>query len=605
MKTRKNLISESGAIMLEVVAVLSLMGLMGTMLFRQMYVRNQELHNIQMASEIRVVKDAFAAWIQAQSSRLGTICEVGNELTDVHICPLTDGDINDIKTFLPEGYFSDETVGASLDRGEVLANNFILKLVGYRRGTAASNILTYYGVVIPDPSILPDQGETDNGSWNFRRAARVAMLIGIDGGAYDPAITGDEIAGAVGTWHLPIVNLIDTANINIPTYVAITGTDVFQPEIDVPDVRIGLPEHWNLALHDATAYGKFTAGAPAGCYETVKNGGQRAAVYNNASGIFEIRPDNIYEPSDTCLPAFYVESGDDGTAATGNVHVLNDLTVGRDWTGANAGKAAIRFDKDGMIVFEKAEVDDPQNPGKKVNYMLDPQYTSVMNDIKIMSRGGAKLSEILPNYILKGQEKRVCSLRTNLKKCTDATTPAPGTREQSLDVSVTCPSQYKAAVVVIPVMVGVNFLQPKTTTTSDTSVGITSNEVSGHTHTVSFAQRRFAIELTQENVKGETTDSSTQTKTFSIQMGYKNGSGVSVEPSYNEDVWVIIQTYCVFDANNVDWNADGTVNGSDVAPTKERTMDAPTCGRIKAQSVCVNMGCRWDAATNVCGVAGP
>ena len=36
-----------------------------------------------------------------------------------------------------------------------------------------------------------------------------------------------------------------------------------------------------------------------------------------------------------------------------------------------------------------------------INYVLDPQYTSVMNDIKIMSRGGAKLSEILPNYILK------------------------------------------------------------------------------------------------------------------------------------------------------------------------------------------------------------
>ena len=36
--------------MLEVVAVLALMGVMGSMLFRQIYQRNQELHNIQMAT---------------------------------------------------------------------------------------------------------------------------------------------------------------------------------------------------------------------------------------------------------------------------------------------------------------------------------------------------------------------------------------------------------------------------------------------------------------------------------------------------------------------------------------------------------------------------
>ena len=56
---------EQGAIMLEVVAVLALMGLMGAIMFRQIYLRNQELHNIQMASEIRMVKEGFSAYIQA------------------------------------------------------------------------------------------------------------------------------------------------------------------------------------------------------------------------------------------------------------------------------------------------------------------------------------------------------------------------------------------------------------------------------------------------------------------------------------------------------------------------------------------------------------
>ena len=36
------------------------------------------------------------------------------------------------------------------------------------------------------------------------------------------------------------------------------------------------------------------------------------------------------------------------------------------------------------------------------HFRVDPSYMSVMNDIKITSRGGARLSEALPNYILKG-----------------------------------------------------------------------------------------------------------------------------------------------------------------------------------------------------------
>ena len=35
-------------------------------------------------------------------------------------------------------------------------------------------------------------------------------------------------------------------------------------------------------------------------------------------------------------------------------------------------------------------------------FRVDPAFVSVMNDIKITSRGGARLSEALPNYILKG-----------------------------------------------------------------------------------------------------------------------------------------------------------------------------------------------------------
>ncbi len=43
-----------------------------------------------------------------------------------------------------------------------------------------------------------------------------------------------------------------------------------------------------------------------------------------------------------------------------------------------------------------------QDQDKYKSFRVDPAFTSVMNDIKITSRGGARLSEALPNYILKG-----------------------------------------------------------------------------------------------------------------------------------------------------------------------------------------------------------
>ena len=35
-------------------------------------------------------------------------------------------------------------------------------------------------------------------------------------------------------------------------------------------------------------------------------------------------------------------------------------------------------------------------------YEVNPAYTSIMNDIKLASRGGARLSDILSDYVIKG-----------------------------------------------------------------------------------------------------------------------------------------------------------------------------------------------------------
>ena len=116
--------SERGAIMLEVIAVLSLMGLMGAMLFRQIYKRNQELQNIQMASEIRVVKEAFSAYIQANGAEISCPnlsvamapqhCEVpGKTLAEV------------VKDYLPTGFLPSAGEGWGADTVEQLAGGSV------------------------------------------------------------------------------------------------------------------------------------------------------------------------------------------------------------------------------------------------------------------------------------------------------------------------------------------------------------------------------------------------------------------------------------------------------------------------------------------------
>ncbi len=100
-------LAQSGSIMLEVVAVLALMGVMGAMLFRQIYQRNQELHNIQMASEIRTVKEAFSAYIQANRSQVLGTCDTQGDDNTVAECTVGNATYEAVANYLPNGWFSD------------------------------------------------------------------------------------------------------------------------------------------------------------------------------------------------------------------------------------------------------------------------------------------------------------------------------------------------------------------------------------------------------------------------------------------------------------------------------------------------------------------
>ena len=80
---------------------------------------------------------------------------------------------------------------------------------------------------------------------------------------------------------------------------------------------------------------------------------------------------------------------------------------------ADAGTGYVKADR--FVVENTADNGHNRNPNEVYkstttigsgvtydHYMVDPAYTSVMHDIKLTSRGGARLSDILPDFINKG-----------------------------------------------------------------------------------------------------------------------------------------------------------------------------------------------------------
>ena len=584
---------QRGSIMLEVIAVLALMGVMGAMLFRQIYQRNQELHNIQMASEIRTVKEAFAAYIQANAADIQTKCHgsiPGLGSDEVNPCSAPGLDlVAGIKEYLPDGWFTGD---------DALGEYYHFTLWFYRQRDA-SQAVKMYGVIAPTLKTLPATG------WNFKRAARVSLLIGADGGAYASGITEKDIAGSLGTWHLRVdpndpesykpadYGLVE----DTPTYVAMTGLDNFTPEYDKEEVRVGLQDELSWQVRDLNAYHLFSV---------TKNDNTcfvAADIKHNTAtgrdGVYVVENDNVANPSErgNCLPTFWVDP-DNGT-----VNTSVDLNVGKTSGGVN-NVPAMRLSKEGVILFSKT-VQDPQDSDKEKSYLLDPAYTSILNDIKLVSRGGASLSDILPNYILKSVDEIINGEKS------DITLP-------------NCPTGYVKALVVIPTSWAPRGL----------NVDIPSLTVSGTTAV------RSGVEVTTENTKevvtipNLTVSGTTQEHQnvavnndtgVCVKIGDDNGNSSAFEENTSATKVIIgkrtgvggcekddtakgiVQIYCVFqgastftsksacEAAGYTWDS---VCGGEKQQIK-RPNDAWTAA--KTQSECYALGgSSWNDNTKVC-----
>ena len=458
---RKN---ERGSIMVEVIAVLALMGVMGTLLFRQVARRNEELDNVNLASEIRMVKEATTAYIQAYKTELENTCLNVDDWS---------ADKAAIDNFMPETWASDRDEDGNVQEENGLVYDFNIQIYCYTVDKQMAPRKAFYAIIWPQRDYLPN-------NFSILRAGRVANLIGSDGGVKDD----NTLMGTMGAWEISC-NSVKCPEDDYATYVATTGMDVYVPESETaPENAIAAPR--NVAFERLHGTNYFAVGGGTNCIQNYDPDNNRFAhqILTPQNGEMNAQDDAIVAVNTTtdgkpgeCDPLFWVSTapgvGNDHSAA-GVVYMKNGLHIGRDnanqrsavvfdvasgqnpadadnkitvfnpsgnerltldgtgrIVGRSAANSGYRLDPERgeIVMFKTVKIDgeDLQIPTMRLrdgvlessesatyatrdtdgntitetkHYNVDPAHTSLMNDIRLASRGGARLSEILPKWIL-------------------------------------------------------------------------------------------------------------------------------------------------------------------------------------------------------------
>lgn len=452
--------NQKGSIMVEVIAVIALLAVMGPLLFRQISRRNEEVSNVNAASEIRMVKEAFNAFIQAYSSELNEVVIAANqkELFSMNNLKI-DGEnlpeyiVENTCDFLPTTHA--DLLGCADD--DFSGAQYKLLLFADPPINASMKSVHYIGFVLPEVSAMPE-------GFSLRRAARIASLIGADGGILktDDA-SGLEVYGVAGTWGDDsgyfasyFADAYKDSDIHWAdgdtTYLATTGVIDYETTNTVEDfdkASVELPD--SLSFNRLHAYNYFSVANNLNCFR------------NKARGDSGTESDEILLKGETgtygkCDPLFWVD-GTGNTDGVGDVYVRNALHIGEGATiyagkakDIDAGKAVeFVYNDDGSVEIKQTSANAQEalliqgsridtnlyapnaseQTGEVENYRLNPSDVSVMNDIRLESKGGAKLSELLPDQILKTSIHDTVSATTTVQK-------------------PTCPKNYSPAIVVLP-----------------------------------------------------------------------------------------------------------------------------------------------------------
>ena len=229
-----------------------------------------------------------------------------------------------------------------------------------------------------------------------------------------------------------------------------------------------------------------------------------------------------------------------------------------------------------------------------------------MNDIRLASRGGVRLSDILPNYILKNQ------------------TEIGGTENQEI-TKPTCPSgaRYKKALAIIPtswnkkgLTVDVNDIAGKLNSTVSVDTLASNLKVSG-TDVVKNGNSTVSVnhnigaspndKSTVENdtglcvmVNGTQKATADENDTWTITLGTRDNSTCN----YDSTARAIVQTYCywapsVYDNHGAECEAAGYFYDEGNSRCTEThavdsTMSGSVVGAERSQAACEAAGYTWE-----------
>ena len=202
-----------------------------------------------------------------------------------------------------------------------------------------------------------------------------------------------------------------------------------------------------------------------------------------------------------------------------------------------------------------------------------------------------RLSDILPNYILKEQTDIGCTLEVGNRMCSVDFHP-----------SSTCPGNYGVGLVVIPTMIGTNIV--KATTNNDGAhththnLGISGSDITGgitqsgaHTHGLERCPFLIALDSYDLPYEGKTSPAPGVfgANTYRIQLGYDCNADTE------EFISAIVQFYCVYRPAIYTREADCTSAGFTWSGGKcTATLAIPV---ENTQTACESAGFTWVGAS--------
>ena len=170
--------SESGSIMLEIMAVLAILAVITPVLYKQALLRNIEISNVNIAAEMRLVKDQLQEYISMDCP------------SDYQACTLN---VADSKTYAPDGM-------------ENVIDFYHILFCEYEYGTNSDGTVNCSETIDSSIDNAPKRRYAliidDNPpemKWNLARARRVATLIGTEAGICRQS---SGVTGVNGSWSI-------------------------------------------------------------------------------------------------------------------------------------------------------------------------------------------------------------------------------------------------------------------------------------------------------------------------------------------------------------------------------------------------------------------